>query len=132
MLAAVEPDRAFLLLEVHAQVDREHALRQRIEDLLDAHVRQAAHRVVAAVRPALILGDDGDSIAVVRVAAQAAGVVQRDARVVAELGARQPLGLILVEQRRPVAGEIDLCVGAAARERRRQARARLCRRRSSL
>ena len=59
-LAAVEPDRALLFLEVHAQVNREHALRQRIEDLLDAHVREPAHRVVAAVRPALILRDDGD------------------------------------------------------------------------
>ena len=116
MVAAVEPDGAFLLLEVHAQVNREHSLRQGIEDLLDSHVRETAHRVVAAVRPALVFSDDGDSIAVVGVAAQAPGVVQRNPRVVAELGPRQPLGLVLVEQRHPVAGKIHLRERGRARD----------------
>ena len=111
MRTAVEINRPLHLLKVHAQVDRRHALRQRIENGIDAHVRQAAHHVVAGVRPALVLLDDRQAIGVVAVGAQPPRLVQRDAEIIAKLRTGDPLRMIFVIERRPVADEVRLREG---------------------
>jgi hypothetical protein len=78
-----------------------------------SHVGEAAHHVVARVRPALIFLYDGDAIGVVAVGAEPARLAQGDPEVVAQLRAWQAFGMILVKQRRPVAGEIGLRRGGS-------------------
>ena len=75
MRAAVEPDRAFHGLKADARVERDQALRGRIDLRIDAQRGEPAHRIVGAVLAALVFGDDGDAVCVVAVGAQPRSVV---------------------------------------------------------
>ena len=88
--------------------NRHDPLRLRIHDGIDAQVGESTHRVVGAVRPALVLAHHRNPIGVVAVGPQPRGVVDRNAGVVAKLGTGNAVGQILVVKGRPVAGEIDL------------------------
>ena len=112
--AAVEPNRSLHALEADPRMKREKPLRRGIDLGVDPERRQPAHRVVAAVLAALVFRDDRDPVRVVAVAAQTRRFVHRDARVIAELGARQPLGAVLVIERHPGAREVDV-LGRGAR-----------------
>jgi hypothetical protein len=61
------------------------------------------------MRPALILGDDRDAVGIVAVRAEAGGFVDGKLGVVAQFGAGEALRAIFMVERRPLAGEIDLC-----------------------
>ena len=69
------------------------------------------HGVIAAVLAALVFGDDRDAIGVVAIGAQPAGFADGHAEVVAQFGAGQAFGAVLVIERFPLAGEIDLGSG---------------------
>jgi hypothetical protein len=58
MRAAVQIDRPLHIVKADARVERHGPLRQRIELTNDAEVGETAHRVVATMLPALILGHD--------------------------------------------------------------------------
>jgi hypothetical protein len=60
------------------------------------------------VRAALIFLNDRNAIGVVAVGAEPSRLAERDAEVVAELRTREPLRMIFVKKRRPVAGEVRL------------------------
>jgi hypothetical protein len=122
MWTAVEIDRPLRIVEPDARMEGENALLQRIDLGGDSHIGQAAHPVIGGMLTALVLADRGDPIRVVTVGAQPPRVVDRKAEIVAELGAGQPFGTILVINGRPLAREIDLlCEG---RDRRRRDRER--------
>ena len=103
MRAAVEIDRALRIVKADARVERKDTLLQRIDVGGDPHVGETAHAIVGGMLAALILADSGDAIGVVAVGAQPRRVVDRQPQVVAELGAGQPLGTILVIDGRPLA-----------------------------
>jgi hypothetical protein len=62
------------------------------------------------VGAALVFGDYGDAVGVVAVGAEASGVAERDAHVVAEFGAGEALGAVFVIGGGPFAGEVYLGV----------------------
>ena len=92
-------------------VDRDDALRHRIDIAPDAEVAQAAHGVIGAVRPALVLLDHGDAVGVPTIGARARGVVDGKLGVIGQLGAGQALGPVFVIERSPFAGKILLREG---------------------
>ncbi len=96
-------------------VDRDELLRRGIPLFPDAHAGEARD-VVGRVHPALIFRQR-DERRVPRVGAQPDRVVHRQPGVVAELGAEQAIGPILLENAEivPDAGQIDLCRAGAAR-----------------
>ena len=108
-LTSVEPDRAFHLLEIHPEMNPNDLLCNRIANVFDAHVRQSAHHVIAAMWAALILRDDRNPIGDVAVAAQTSSLIDWYSRVIADFRSRNALGIVFVIKRCPVAGEIHLC-----------------------
>ena len=87
--------------------------------LPDAQTRGPSRRVVGRVRLALPLGDR-PLRRIPRIRAQARGVVDGQAGVIADLGTGTPLGQLLVEALRPHPGEIHLCARRGARTERDQ------------
>lgn len=86
-------------------MEGDQLLRHRVENRVDAHVRKAAHGIIAAVRATLIFADDGNPIGVVAVRAQASSVVDGYAHVVAELRPGNSFGQILMKEWSPGSGE---------------------------
>ena len=95
MRAAVHPDRPLGAPREMMRVDGDELLRRRVALFPDAQAGEARH-VVGRVHAALVLGQR-DERGVPGVGAGADGVVDRQARVVAELGARQTVGPVLVQ-----------------------------------
>ncbi len=103
MRTAVEIDRSLCIVETDARMERENALFQRIDLGSDPHVGQPTHAVVGGMLTTLVLADCGDPICIVTVSAQPRCVVDREAKIVAELRPGQSLGTILVIDGRPLA-----------------------------
>ena len=82
-------------------------LRRVVDVERDAQVADAAEPVGGRMRLALVLGQRQQR-RVPAVGAQPRGVVDRQAGVVADLGARHALDLVFVKDRRPHATQIDL------------------------
>ena len=99
---AVHPDDAIVTPEHTLERVRDQRLRHRIVDLVDPHVRAGtAHEVLRRVRFRHLLGQREDG----RVPARgflADGLVDRQARVVAELGAGSAMRLIFVHAGGPL------------------------------
>ena len=92
---AVHPDRALGAPREVVDLDGDELLRVPVALFPDADRREAG-RVVGGVDAALVLGQR-DERRVPGVGAEPHGVGDRDAGVVAELGARQTVGFVLVE-----------------------------------
>ena len=63
---------------------------------------------VRAVMDLALMFAQGEPRRVPAVRREAGAVVDRQPRVIAELGTRAPVGLVLVHPRTPVAGQVDL------------------------
>ena len=110
--AAVHVDRAVRQHPHEGDVPRDHVLRDRVDGTADAQGRRTARPVIGRVRLALPLRHRPFR-RIPRVGAQACGVVDRQARVIADLGASSSFGQILVESLAPMAREIALPVRAS-------------------
>ena len=110
MRPPIHPDSPLHFLKTHARVEGDQLLRYRVENRVDAHVRKAAHGIIAAVRATLIFADDGNPVGVVTVRAQASSVIDENAHVVAELRPGNSFWQILVKEWSPGSGEIYLSV----------------------
>ena len=117
MGAAVHVDRSLHLHPRHTGANGDKLLRVRIEFFPDPHgYGQAAHGIVAPVGPALILLDRGNPVGMVAVGPHPGGFVDRQLEVVSKCRSGQSFGRVLVVQRDPIAGEIDLCDRCHARQ----------------
>ena len=103
MRAAVHPDGAGLLVGADVVLDGDHLLGLRVLLLPDAQVVGAAINVGDAMDAALLLGQRhaGGAPAI---GAEAGGVVDGKAQIIAQLGTRAAFGLVLVTQGGPVTG----------------------------
>ena len=106
MRAPVHPDDAVRAAEAARHRVGDERLRHRIENLQNPEVRPgAAHQVLHRVRLRLAFRlRENRRVPGLRLLT--IGVVQRQARVVAQFGARRPMWLILVDHHRPVAGDV--------------------------
>jgi hypothetical protein len=104
---AVHPDVALLLLPLDVGAQPHDLLTGVVHVGRDAQVADAAEAVGGGVRLALVFRQRQQP-GVPAVGAQPRRLVDRQARVVADVGSRNPLDLILMEDRRPHPREIDL------------------------
>ena len=100
---AVQVDGALTIPGEQVSVKGDDALRDRIDFAPDAQVAQAAHGVIGAVRPALVLLDHGDAIGVPTIGAETRGVVDGKLGVIGELGPGETLRSVFVIERSPFA-----------------------------
>ena len=124
MRSAVHVDRALLQRPHHRDVPRDHVLGHRVHGTADAQVRRTARRVIRRVRLALAFGH-GPFGRIPGIRAQPRRVVDRQTRVVADVGPGTALRQVLVESLAPHAGEIALRVRRRAYCRKRTKSGRL-------
>ena len=87
-------------------VDGDQALRVCLALFPDPEIAERAHLVRREIRLALMM-PQRDAGRVVRQRPESAGLVERKAAVVGDLGAGAALHEVLVQHRRPVAAQID-------------------------
>ena len=107
MRTAVGPDLAPLLHPLDVRVDLADREVRLVEVIGDPQVADAAEAVGRWMRLARVLLHRQDA-GVPRLASHPSGIVDRQTQVVADLGTRRAFDLVLVHDRRPDAGEIDL------------------------
>jgi hypothetical protein len=107
MRPAIGPDLPPLLHPLDVRVDLHHRIAGRVVVVGDAQVADAAESIGGGVRLAGVLLHREDA-GVPGLAAQPAGVVDGKTEVIADLRARCALDLVLVHDRRPDTGEVDL------------------------
>src|SRR6185436_5042815 len=116
MRTAVEPDRPLLRVGAEEMLDGDRVLRGWIAFFGDPHANRPAIDVRRDMRAALLLGlRETRRVPTVRVLTR--GGVDRQAKVVGEVGARAALWLILVEDAVPVAVEEALRAGRCREQR---------------
>ena len=103
----VEPDCPLLRPGAHELLHGDDVLGRRVTLFGDPHADRAAQDVRRHVGAALVLGQR-QAPRVPAVGIQPAGRVDRQAGVVARIGTRSALGLVLVEQAHPVAVQVAL------------------------
>src|SRR6516225_4788665 len=89
-------------------MERDEPLRSLIDFAPDADIAEPTHRIVCAMWSALIFLNDRNTVRVVTVRPHSCGVVERQLEIVSKFRTRQAFRRILVIERCPLTGKIDL------------------------
>src|SRR5215475_6650175 len=89
-------------------MERDEPLRSLVDLARDADIAESTHRIVRAMRPALIFLNDRNAVRVVGVRPHPCGIVERQFEIISKFRPGQAFRRILVIERCPLTGKIDL------------------------